>query len=61
MQNKKNIDRIIKSTKASWLFEGFEISKEAEELGRQYLEGKITIDEAIRKIKELHLKENKNV
>lgn len=56
--NKKDIDRIIASTKASWLIEGLEISKEAEELGRQYLEGKITINEAIKMVKELHLKEN---
>lgn len=35
-------------------FEDLEISKKAEKIGKQYLKGKITANEAIRMIKKLH-------
>lgn len=53
--NPKDIDRIIANSHATLAVEGLKPSKTAVEITRQYLEGKITSEEAIKRIKERHL------
>jgi hypothetical protein len=50
-RGKINVRKAIASVNASMAVEGLKPSKTAESLGRQYLEGKITADEAITKAK----------
>jgi osmotically-inducible protein OsmY len=54
-QIKKRVDKALASVHASMAMEGLEPSKVTVNLGRQYLEGKISGQEAISKIKARHL------
>jgi hypothetical protein len=53
--SKANIQKILASTKASMAVEGLKPSRRTMALGRQYLEGKISIQEAVDKVKAQHL------
>jgi hypothetical protein len=53
-RGKINVRKTITSVNASMAVEGLKPSKTAKSLGRQYLEGKITAEEAIAKVKALH-------
>jgi hypothetical protein len=55
--NEKNndIDKIIASTSVTLAVEGLKPSKSGAAITRQYLEGNITSQQAIKKIKEIHL------
>jgi len=51
----KNIDKIIASVSATLAVEGLKPSKTGTAVTRQYLEGKITSEQAIQRIKDNHL------
>jgi hypothetical protein len=55
--NKKHndIDKIIASASATLAVEGLKPSKSGAAITRQYLEGNITSEQAIEKIKKIHL------
>lgn len=55
----KNIESIIKNATASLAMEGLKPSKEAVNINRQFLEGNISSEEAVKKIKESHLGSDK--
>lgn len=52
--NPEEIERVIANVKASMAVEGMKPSKKAQSIGRQYLEGKISSQEAVAKIKLQH-------
>jgi len=54
-KSKTNIPKILASTKASMAVEGLKPSRRTMTLGRQYLEGKISIQEAVDRVKARHL------
>lgn len=49
--SEKEIEQIIKNVKATMSFEGLEVTKEIDELGKRVLNGEISGDEAIEIIK----------
>ena len=49
-----NTNRIIESVVASLSFEGLKPSEQAQMLGKQYLEDKISSTEAVTRIKAMH-------
>ncbi|MBN1468749.1 MAG: antitoxin VbhA family protein [Fusobacteriaceae bacterium] len=51
----KNIDYIIKNCKATLKIEGLKPSRQAENINRLFLEGKITSNTAIEQIIKYHL------
>ncbi len=52
--DKKIMNKIIQSVNASMAIEDLYASKEAREIGKLYLENRITADEAVNRIKKLH-------
>lgn len=48
------IERVISNVQASMAIEGMKPSAEAQSIGKQYLEGKISSNEAVAKIKMQH-------
>jgi len=52
--NPEKIERVIANVKASMAVEGMKPSAKAQSIGRQYLEGKISSQEAVTKIKRQH-------
>ena len=54
--NKEYIDKIVDNVTATLAIEGLKPSKTAVSINRQFLEGKITSQEAIRRIKEKYIK-----
>ncbi len=52
--NPEKIERVIGNVKASMAVEGMKPSVKAQSIGRQYLEGKISSQEAVTMIKRQH-------
>jgi hypothetical protein len=53
-KKRKEIERVIASVQASMAVEGMKPSAKAQAIGKQYLEGKISSEEAVAKIKMQH-------
>jgi hypothetical protein len=53
-KKRKEIERVIASVQASMAVEGMKPSAKALAIGKQYLEGKISSEEAVAKIKMHH-------
>ena len=53
-QKPRSPEKIVSSVKASMAFEGLKPSLQAPEIGKEYLEGKITSEVAAIRIKENH-------
>jgi hypothetical protein len=52
--NPEKLERVIANVKASMAVEGMKPSASAQSIGRKYLEGKISGQEAVNKIKMQH-------
>lgn len=52
--SEEKIVRVIRSATASLAFEGMKASREAEYIGRRYLESDISSSEALARVKAMH-------